>query len=34
MIRYLLSVKSGMTYVIYRNYVKIKVDSHNFLPRL
>ena len=32
MIRYLISVKSGITYVISHNYAKIKVDSYNSLP--
>ena len=31
-IRYLISVKSGATYVISHNCVKIKVDSYNSLP--
>ena len=26
-VRYLISVKSGMTYIISHNYAKIKVDS-------
>ena len=31
-IRYLISVKSGITYIISQNYEKIKVDSYNSLP--
>ena len=31
-IRYLIGVKSGITYVISHNYVKIKVDSYDSLP--
>ena len=31
-IRYFISVKSGIANVIFQNYEKIKVDSHNFLP--
>ena len=31
-IRYLVGVKSGITYVVCHNYVKIKVDSCNSLP--
>ena len=31
-IRYLISVKSGITYIISHNYAKIKVDSYDFLP--
>ena len=31
-IRYLISVKSGIAYVISYNYAKIKVDSYSFLP--
>ena len=31
-IRYLISVKSGITYIISNNYAKIKVDSYNPLP--
>ena len=31
-IRYLVSVKSGITYIISHNYAKIKVDSYNSLP--
>ena len=31
-IRYLIRVKTGITYVISSNYAKIKVDSCNFLP--
>ena len=30
--RYLIRVKSGITYVISHNYAKIKVDSYNSLP--
>ena len=32
-IRYLISVKGGVTYIISRNYPKIKVDSCNSLPQ-
>ena len=31
-IRYLISQKSGITYVISHNYARIKVDSIDFLP--
>ena len=31
-IRYLISTKSGITYVVYYNYAKIKLDSYNSLP--
>ena len=31
-IKYLISVKSGITYTIYYNYAKIKVDSYDSLP--
>ena len=31
-IRYLISAKSGITYITSHNYAKIKVDSCNFLP--
>ena len=31
-IRYLISVKSGITSIISHNYVKIKVDSYDSLP--
>ena len=31
-IKYLISVKSGITYMIFDNYAKIKADSYNFLP--
>ena len=31
-IRYLISVKSGITYVTFHNYAKIKVDSYDSLP--
>ena len=31
-IRYRISVKSGITYIISNNYAKIKVDSYNPLP--
>ena len=31
-IRYLISVKSSLTYVISHNYAKIKVDSCDSLP--
>ena len=31
-IRYLISVKSGITYIISHNYAKIKVDSYDSLP--
>ena len=32
-IRYLIGVKSGVTYVISHNYAKIKVDSCDSLPQ-
>ena len=31
-IRYLISVKSGITYIISHNYAKFKVNSYNSLP--
>ena len=31
-IRYLVSVKSGITYTIFHNYPKVKVDSYDSLP--
>ena len=31
-VRYLISLKSGITYIICHNYVKIKVDSYDSLP--
>ena len=31
-IRYIISVKGDVTYVIFYNYSKIKVDSYNSLP--
>ena len=31
-IRYLVGVKSGITYVISHNYPKIKIDSYDSLP--
>ena len=31
-IRYLISVKSGITYIIPHNYAKIEVDSYDSLP--
>ena len=31
-IRYLISLKSGIIYVISHNYVRIKVDSYDALP--
>ena len=31
-IRYLISVKSGITYIISHNYAKIKIDSYDSLP--
>ena len=31
-IRYLISRKSGITYVFSHNYAKIKVDSYDYLP--
>ena len=33
-IRYLVGVKSGITYDISHNYAKIKVDSYNYFPLL
>ena len=30
-IRYLIGVKSGITYIISHNYVKIKIDSYDYL---
>ena len=30
--RYLINIKSGITYAIPNNYAKIKVDSHDSLP--
>ena len=32
-IRYLISLYSSLEYVFSRYYVKIKVDSHDFLPK-
>ena len=32
MIRYLITVKSGITYIISHNHEKIEVDSYDFLP--
>ena len=32
MIKYLIGVKSGITYVISHNYTKITVDSYDSLP--
>ena len=32
MIRYLITVKSGFTYIISHNNEKIEVDSYDFLP--
>ena len=32
-IRYLISVKNGITYIISHNYAKIKVDSYDSLPQ-
>ena len=32
MMRYLIGVKSGITYVISQYYAKIKVDSYDSLP--
>ena len=32
-IRYLISVKSGITYIISNNYAKIKVESFSSLPQ-
>ena len=31
-IRYVIGVKSGITYIIFHNYAKIKVDSYDSLP--
>ena len=31
-IRYLMGVKSGITYVISHNYAKINIDSYDSLP--
>ena len=31
-IRYLISQKGGITYVIFHNYARIKVDSYDCLP--
>ena len=31
-IRYLISQKYGITYVIYHNYARIKVDSSDSVP--
>ena len=31
MIRYLVGVISGITYVIFHNYAKIQIDSYDFL---
>ena len=31
-VRYLIGVKSGITYVIFHNYAKIKVDLYDSLP--
>ena len=31
-IKYLISVRSGITYIISHNYATIKVDSYNSLP--
>ena len=31
-IRYLISVKSGITYIISHNYATVQVDSYNFFP--
>ena len=31
-ITYFVSVKSGITYIIYHNYAKLKVDSYDSLP--
>ena len=31
-IRYLIEVKSGITYVISHDYAKIKIDSYDYLP--
>ena len=30
--RYLLSQKSGITYLVFRNYAKIEIDSYESLP--
>ena len=30
--RYLVGVKSGITYVIFHKYAKIKINSFDFLP--
>ena len=32
-IRYLMGVKSGITYVISHNYAKINIDSYDSLPK-
>ena len=32
MIRYLISQKNGVTYVISHNQAKIKINSYDFLP--
>ena len=31
-IRYLIGIKSGITYVISHKYAEMKVDSYNYLP--
>ena len=31
--RYLIEVKSGITYAVSHNYAKIKVDPHDFFPQ-
>ena len=31
-IRYLVGVKSGITYVVSDNYAEIKIDSYDYLP--
>ena len=31
-IRYLISLKSGVTYILSHYYPKIKVDSYDYLP--
>ena len=31
-IRYLISQKSGITYISFHNYARIKIDSYNVLP--
>ena len=31
-IRYRIGVESGITYVIFSNYAKVKVDSYDSLP--